>query len=77
MTPTGGQREHTPTPEPQRAQVVRIHVVPHVRVSVRCVRLRVPCTAYHVLPPAFYMSELPIYPAQKAININAETLTCS
>ena len=77
MKHTGGQREHTPPPEPQREQAVRIHVVPHVRVPVRCVRLRVPCTAVHV-PPAFYMSEAAtVNLEQTAIKNNAETRTCS
>ena len=76
MKHTGGRREHPP-PEPQREHVVRIHVVPHVRVPVRCVRLRVSCTAFHV-PHAFYMSEAStVNLAQTAINNNANALTCS
>ena len=53
-----------------------IHVLKHLRVRVRCERLRVPNAACHV-PHVVNMSEAAnIYLAPKPTNGNAETLTC-
>ena len=55
---------------------VLIHVLKHLRVRVRCERLRVPCAACHV-PPVVNMSEAAnINLAPKPTNGNAETPTC-
>ena len=53
-----------------------MHVVQHLRVRVRCERLRVPCAACHG-PPVVYMSEAAnINIAPEPTNGDAETLSC-